>query len=93
MTAQIPDHVTAGALLHSVGRIGRAFAAHRSASQEVYDLALELESLEAELKAGAVPRLKLAATLRSLAELEYTPWRVATVVEELHGVWSLLGPF
>ena len=34
----------------------------------------------------------LAVEMRSLeAEFEYTPWRMPTVVEDLHKIWTLLG--
>jgi hypothetical protein len=47
--------------------------------------------LEAEFIAGNVPAARLETVLKLIAEFEYTPWRMPTVVEDLHKIWTLLG--
>jgi hypothetical protein len=84
-------HGTLREVIHTVGSIGRALLAHQELNQELHDLSVELRSLEAELIAGQLPAARLATVLKVIAEFEYTPWRMPTVVEDLHKVWTLLG--
>jgi hypothetical protein len=78
-------------VIHTVGSIGRALLAHQELNQELHDLAVEMRSLEAEFIAGNVPAARLETVLKLIAEFEYTPWRMPTVVEDLHKIWTLLG--
>jgi hypothetical protein len=84
-------HGTLREVIHTVGSIGRALFAHQELNQELHDLAVEMRSLEAELIAGNVPAARLETVLKLIAEFEYTPWRMPTVVEDLHKIWTLLG--
>jgi hypothetical protein len=84
-------HGTLREVIHTVGSIGRALLAHQELNQELHDLAVEMRSLEAELIAGNVPAARLETVLKLIAEFEYTPWRMPTVVEDLHKIWTLLG--
>ena len=78
-------------IVHTVGSIGRALLTHHDANQELHDLAVELRWLEAELVAGRLPMVRLESVLKIIAEFEYTPWRIPTVVDDLHKIWTLLG--
>jgi hypothetical protein len=84
-------HGTLREVIHTVGSIGRALLAHQELNQELHDLAVEMRSLEAEFIAGNVPAARLETVLKLIAEFEYTPWRMPTVVEDLHKIWTLLG--
>jgi hypothetical protein len=85
------QHGTVREIIHTVGNIGRALVTHHGSNQELHDLAAELRSLEAELVAGRIPVARLETVLKIIAGLEYTPWRIPTVVEDLYKVWTLLG--
>ena len=78
-------------IVRTVGGIGRALLANQKANQELHDLAVELRWLEAELVAGRLPMVRLESVLKIIAEFEYTPWRIPTVVDDLHKIWTLLG--
>jgi hypothetical protein len=84
------QHGTLREIVHTVGSIGRALLAHHEANQELHTLGVELRSLEVELVAGRLPLVRLESVLRIIAELEYTPWRVPSVVEDLHKIWTLI---
>ena len=84
-------HGTLREVIHTVGSIGRALLAHQELNQELHDLAVEMRSLEIEFIAGNVPAARLETVLKLIAEFEYTPWRMPTVVEDLHKIWTLLG--
>ncbi len=85
------EHGTLREIVRTVGSIGRALLTHHEANQELHDLAVELRWLEAELIAGRLPVARLESVLRIIAEIEYTPWRMPSVVEDLHRIWTLLG--
>jgi hypothetical protein len=85
------QHGAVREIRHAVGSIGRALLAHEDLNQELHDLAVELRSLEADFVAGRLPVARLETVLKVIAEFEYTPWRIPTVVEDLHRIWSLLG--
>jgi hypothetical protein len=85
------EHDTFREIVHTVGNIGRALLAHQEVNQELHDLAVEVRWLEAELIAGRLPVARLESVLRIIAEIEYTPWRMPTVVEDLHKIWTLIG--
>ena len=85
------DHGTVREIVRTVGSIGRALLAHQDATQELHDLAVELSWLEAELVAGRLPAVRLKSVLRIIAELEYTPWRMPSVIEDLYKIWTLFG--
>lgn len=78
-------------IIRTVGSIGQALLAHQQLNKELHDLAVEVRSLEAELVAGRLPVARLETVLRTIAEFEYTPWRIPTVVEDLYKIWTLLG--
>jgi len=78
-------------IIRTLGSVGATLLAHRELNQELHDLAVRLRSLEAELVAGQLPVAKLETVLRLIAEFEYTPWRIPTVVEDLYKIWTLLG--
>ena len=84
-------HGTVREIIRTVGGIGRALLAHQELNQELHDLAVEVKWLEAELIAGRLPVPRLEIVLKVVAELEYTPWRMPTVVEDLHKIWTLIG--
>jgi hypothetical protein len=84
------QHGTLREIVHTVGSIGRALLAHHEANQELHNLGVELRSLEVELVAGRLPLVRLESVLSIIAELEYTPWRVPSVVEDLHKIWTLI---
>ena len=85
------QHDTFREILHTVGSIGRTLLAHQGVNQELHDLAVEARWLESELIAGRLPVVRLESVLRIIAEIEYTPWRIPTVVEDIHRIWTLLG--
>jgi hypothetical protein len=89
--AGVANHGTVREIVRTVGSIGRALLADQDATQELHDLAVELSWLEAELVAGRLPAVRLESVLRIIAELEYTPWRMPSVVEDLYKIWTLLG--
>jgi len=84
-------HGTFHEVVHTVGSIGRALLTHHAVNQELHDLSIELQWLEAEFVAGRLPVARLESVLRIIAEFEYTPWRMPSVVEDLHRIWTLLG--
>ena len=84
-------HGTVREIIHTVGSIGRALVAHHEPNQELHDLAVQLRSLEAEFIAGGLPVARLETVLKIIAQFEYTPWRIPTVVEDLYKIWTLLG--
>jgi hypothetical protein len=85
------QHGTVREIAHTVGSIGRALLAHQDANRELHDLGVELRSLEADFIAGRLPVARLETVLKIIAEFEYTPWRIPTVVEDLYKMWTLLG--
>lgn len=85
------QHGTFREIVRTVGSIGQALLAHQEANQELHDLAVEVRWLEAELIAGRLPMARLKSVLKIIAEFEYTPWRIPTVVEDLYKIWTLLG--
>jgi hypothetical protein len=89
--AGMTQHGTLGEIVHTVGNIGRALLSHQEMNQDLHDLAVEVRWLEAELVAGRLPVARLDSVLRIIAEIEYTPWRIPTVVEDLYKIWTLLG--
>jgi hypothetical protein len=78
-------------IVRTVGSISRALLAHQGPNQELHDLAVELRLLEVEFVAGQLPIARLERALKVIAEFEYTPWRIPTVVEDLYNIWSLIG--
>jgi hypothetical protein len=85
------QHDTFREIVQTVGSIDRALLAHQEVNHELHDLAIEVRWLEAELVAGRLPVMRLESVLKILAEFEYTPWRMPTVVEDLYKIWTLLG--
>jgi hypothetical protein len=78
-------------VIRTVGSISRALLAHQGLNQELYDLGVERRSLEVEFIAGQLPVARFESALKVIAEFEYTPWRIPTVVEDLYKIWSVIG--
>jgi hypothetical protein len=64
---------------------------YQELNKELHDLAVELSSLEVEFIAGGLPVARLETALKIIAEFEYTPRRIPTVVEDLYKIWTLIG--
>jgi len=77
-------------LQHTIGNISRALFAHQELNRELHDFAVEFESVASPFIAGDLSVAGLETVLKVIAELEYTPWRIPTVVEDLYKVWPLI---
>jgi hypothetical protein len=77
-------------LQHTIGNISRALFAHQELNQELHDLAVEFESVASPFIAGNMSVTGLETVLKVVAELEYTPCRIPTVMEDLYKVWPLI---
>jgi hypothetical protein len=77
-------------LKHTIRNISRVLFAHQELNQELHDLAVEFESVASPFIGGNLSVAGLETVLKVIAELEYTPWRIPTVVEDLYKVWPLI---
>lgn len=64
---------------------------HKNPTAEIHEVAAELSQIEQQVAAGLLPLASLRAALSIVAQFEYTPWRVPTMVEDVHKIWMLVG--
>jgi hypothetical protein len=64
---------------------------HKNPTPEIHEVINKLSQIERQSLDGVLPSTTLRAVLSIIAQFEYTPWRIATVVEDLYKIWSLLG--
>jgi hypothetical protein len=90
MVEEKEPQVTSGELLEGIRSVLRALREHKNPNAEIHDLIAELSQMERQITDGLLPVTPLRSLLGIISQLEYTPWRLATVVEDLHKIWSLL---
>ncbi len=87
-----PAHpVTLDELRETLRSVRTALHNHENPTPEIHEVITELGQIERQLLDGLLPTKPLRAALSIIAQFEYTPWRVPTVVEDLHKIWTLLG--
>jgi hypothetical protein len=64
---------------------------HEAPTSEIHEVVTELAQIERQFVGGLLPTMPLRAVLSIISQFEYTPWRIPTVVEDLHKIWILLG--
>ncbi|HSU06877.1 MAG TPA: hypothetical protein VLI93_15025 [Acetobacteraceae bacterium] len=90
MTETTEERITSSELVQRIRSVLRALREHHSPNAEIHDVIAELSNVERQLVNGLLPMVPLRSVLGVIAQFEYTPWRLATVVEDLHKIWSLL---
>ena len=78
-------------LKERIRSVREALRNHENPTSEIRGVVTELSQIERQFLDGVLPTTPLRAVLSIIAQFEYTPWRIATVVEDLHKIWSLLG--
>jgi hypothetical protein len=90
--AEQPEHpVTLEELQKTIRSILTALRNHENPTEEIREVVAELAQIEEQFLSGPLPTTPLRVVLSIIAQFEYTPWRLATVVEDLHKIWSLIG--
>jgi len=90
--AEEPEHqVTLEELKETIRSVREALRNHENPTPEILEVVTELSQIERQFLDGLLPTTPLRAVLSIIAQFEYTPWRIPTVVEDLHTIWSLLG--
>ena len=90
MTEKTENPITRGELLERIRSVLTALRGHRNPSAEIHEVIAELSQVERQLMDGMLPITPLRSVLAIIAQFEYTSWRLATVVDDLHRIWSLL---
>ena len=91
MAEQPERQVTVEQLKETVGSVMEALRNHENPTEEILEVVTELSQIERQFLDGLLPTTPLRTVLSVIAQFEYTPWRIPTVVEDLHKIWSLLG--
>ena len=90
--AEMPEgRVTIDALVETIRSVLDALREHKNPTAEIHEVVAELTQIERQFVDGLLPITPLRSVLGIIAQFEYTPWRLATVVEDLYKIWSLLG--
>lgn len=90
--AEEPEHqATTEELKETIRSVLEALRNHENPTSEIQEVVKELGQIERQFLDGFLPMMPLRAVLSVIAQFEYTPWRIPTVVEDLHKIWSLLG--
>jgi hypothetical protein len=85
------EQATVEELKERIRSVVEALRNHENPTAEIHDVVTELSEIERQLLAGRLPTTSLRAVLSIVAQFEYTPWRIPTVVEDLYKIWTLLG--
>jgi hypothetical protein len=83
--------VTLEELRETIRSIRAALRNHENPTSEILEVITELNQIERQFLDGLLPTTPLRAVLSIIAQFEYTPWRIPTVVEDLHKIWTLIG--
>jgi hypothetical protein len=90
--AEEPEHQdTIEELKGTIRSVLEALRNHENPTSEIHEIVTELSEIERQFLDGLLPTTPLRAVLSIIAQFEYTPWRIRTVVEDLHKIWTLLG--
>ncbi|MGH7152586.1 MAG: hypothetical protein ACREF3_01555 [Acetobacteraceae bacterium] len=90
MAEQQERHVTIHELGMTLRGVLGALRDHKNPTPEIHEVAAELSQIEQQIAAGLLPLASLRAALSVVAQFEYTPWRVPTMVEDVHKIWALI---
>jgi uracil phosphoribosyltransferase len=91
MAKEPEPQVTIEELKEKIRSVLEALRNHHTPTPEIHEVVAELGQIEMQFLDGHLPVTPLRVVLGVIAQFEYTPWRIPTVVEDLHKIWSLLG--